>query len=148
MLGWAELIAAGSPVTYASHEINIGKNEQKEPWFLELNRNGRIPVIYDNKREFPVFESAAILLYLQKHYDTNFALGFEDDNLQFEMIQWIFFQHGGLGPMQGQAGWYVVRLESVACAGVGADPRWSPQVSDARSGGAANQGQVRCQAVG
>ena len=52
-----------------------------------------------------MFESGAILLYLQKHYDPNFVLGFEDDNLHSEMIQWIFFQHGGLGPMQGQAGW-------------------------------------------
>ncbi len=94
--GWlvfAELIAAGSSVTYESHTINIMKNEQKEPWFTKLCPNGRIPLIYDNAREFAVFESAAILLYLQKHYDPAFALGFDDDNLQSEMIQWIFFQH-------------------------------------------------------
>lgn len=93
-MAFAELIAAGSAVSYAFHPIDMGKNEQKEPWFLALNPNGRIPLIYDNKREFAVFESAAILLYLQKHYDPTKVLGFEDDNLDSEMTQWIFFQHG------------------------------------------------------
>lgn len=91
---FAELIAAGADLTYAFHEVNIMKNESKDPWFLKLNPNGRIPTIVDNARDgFAVWESASILLYIQKHYDSKRLLGFTDENLDSEMMTWIFFQH-------------------------------------------------------
>lgn len=79
-------------------------NEQKEPWFIALNPNGRVPVLVDHLRnDFIVFETAAILLYLQQHYDKDNRFGFERDSNEYsEMLQWIFFAHGGVGPMQGQ----------------------------------------------
>jgi hypothetical protein len=45
--------------------ISMGKNEQKEPWFLKINPNGRIPAIVDHDNDdFAVFESGAIMMYL------------------------------------------------------------------------------------
>lgn len=72
--------------------------------------NGRIPALIDNSRKsldgtdapFSVFETGAILLYLAKFYDTDDAFGFKDPLERNECLQWIFFQHGGVGPMQGQ----------------------------------------------
>lgn len=75
--------------------IDITKGTQKEPWFIKLNPNGRIPVIIDhNRNDFVVFESAAILLYLQQHYDKENKFGFDKDtdpDNWSEMLQWIFF---------------------------------------------------------
>ncbi|KAH8104825.1 glutathione S-transferase C-terminal-like protein [Cristinia sonorae] len=89
---------------YDVHPINLGANEQKEPWFLALNPNGRIPALVDrNRKDFVVFESAAILLYLAQRYDTQRKFGFEPSEDEYSrMIQWMFFAHGGIGPMQGQ----------------------------------------------
>lgn len=92
----------------------MGGNEQKEPWFIDtLNPNGRIPVLVDKTRKsttgadgFSIFESAAILLYLSQHYDKDHKLWFDAETQPehySEMLQWIFFAHGGVGPMQGQA---------------------------------------------
>lgn len=76
-------------------KIDISKNTQKEPWFIKLNPNGRIPVLVDhNRNDFVVFETAAILLYLQQHYDKDGKFGFDkekDPDLYSEELQWIFF---------------------------------------------------------
>ena len=77
------------------HRIDISTNVQKEPWFIKLNPNGRIPTITDRARDnFNVFESAAILLYLNQHYDKENRFGFDRDTQPddySEMLQWIFF---------------------------------------------------------
>ncbi|TBU26001.1 glutathione S-transferase C-terminal-like protein [Dichomitus squalens] len=92
---------------YDVHPIDIRKDTQKEPWFIKMNPNGRIPVLVDSNREnFTVFESAAILLYLEQHYDSQLKFSFDPrtrPDEYSEMLQWIFFSHGGIGPMQGQA---------------------------------------------
>ncbi|KAI0751424.1 glutathione S-transferase C-terminal-like protein [Daedaleopsis nitida] len=92
---------------YDVEKIELSKNTQKEPWFIKLNPNGRIPTLVDRSRNnFNVFESAAILLYLQQHYDKNNKFAFDKDqdpDSYSEMLQWIFFAHGGVGPMQGQS---------------------------------------------
>jgi len=91
--------------TYTYQSINISQNIQKEPWFTVFSPNGRIPAIVDHDRQdFSVFEGAAILLYLTRHYDPSHEFSFpadSDDHSRAE--QWIAFQHGGVGPMQGQA---------------------------------------------
>ncbi|KAJ4464829.1 glutathione S-transferase C-terminal-like protein [Lentinula aciculospora] len=92
--------------SYEVQPVNVAKEEQKEPWFIAINPNGRIPAIVDRSRnDFVVFETAAILIYLQQHYDTENKFGWDTkDNADeySEMLQWIFFAHGGVGPMQGQ----------------------------------------------
>jgi len=96
-----------SVIDYDVHPINISKDTQKEPWFIKINPNGRIPALTDHSRgDFNVFESAAILLYLAQHYDKEHKFSFDPTtgpNDYSESLQWIFFTHGGIGPMQGQA---------------------------------------------
>ncbi|TFY83785.1 hypothetical protein EWM64_g218 [Hericium alpestre] len=102
-----ELKAIYGGPEYDIFKIDIWTNVQKESWFIKLNPNGRIPTLTDRARNnFNVFESAAILLYLEQHYDPETRFSFdqtkEADDYS-EMLQWIFFAHGGVGPMQGQA---------------------------------------------
>ena len=86
---------------YRVRPIRLDQNEQKEPWFLELNPNGRIPVIVDTDADdFAVFESGAILLYLAEKTGRFLP---SDPKKRSQVIQWLMFQMGGLGPMQGQA---------------------------------------------
>ncbi|KAK4046945.1 Glutathione S-transferase 2 [Microbotryomycetes sp. JL201] len=101
-----ELKAIKAIPDYVHYGLTFSKHEQKEPWFLEVNPNGRIPALVDNregKKPIKVWESASILLYLAKTYDKGFVFHFKDEDLQTEMLNWIFFIQGGLGPMQGQA---------------------------------------------
>ncbi len=86
---------------YTVHAINLGELEQKQEWFLELNPNGRIPMIVDRETDdFAVFESGAILLYLA---EKTARLIPSDTKARSQVIQWLMFQMGGIGPMQGQA---------------------------------------------
>lgn len=86
-------------VTYRT--VDISKNTQKEPWFTAINPNGRIPALVDHDRGgFPAWEGLAILLYLTKHYDPDHKLSFPYDSDEYEVaLQWMAWQHGGLGPM-------------------------------------------------
>jgi len=101
-----ELKLAYPGIDYEVEKIDISKDIQKEPWFIKLNPNGRIPVLVDtNRNDFVIFETAAILLYLQQHYDNDNKFGFDpvtEPNDYSEALQWILFAHGGVGPMQGQ----------------------------------------------
>lgn len=111
---YLEELRAAYGLDYDVYKIDFGKTEQKEPWFIKINPNGRIPAIVDRSRGgpdgFSVFESAAILLYLAQHYDKEHRFWFKPDEQPddySEMLQWIFFAHGGVGPMQGQANHFV-----------------------------------------
>ena len=83
---------------YKVHKIDLGKQTQKEEWFLKLNPNGRIPVLKDNESNKVIFESGAILYYLAIKYNKFF---FEEKRT--EIMQWLMFQMSAIGPMQGQA---------------------------------------------
>jgi len=100
--GWKASIALeelGLP--YQVHPIRLEKLEQKEPWFLALNPNGRIPAIVDRSNgDFPVFESGAILIYLAEKTGRLLPL---EPKPRSVVLQWLMFQMGGVGPMQGQA---------------------------------------------
>jgi GST-like protein len=86
---------------YTVHPIELAKQEQKTPEFLAMNPNGRIPVIVDHDNDdFVVFESGAILIYLAEK--TGQLLPGEE-KARSQVIQWLMFQMGGVGPMMGQA---------------------------------------------
>ncbi len=89
---------------YKIHPINIGKGEQFAPEFLAVSPNNRIPAIVDNAPQgggapVSVFESGAILLYLAEKTGRFIA---QDIRGRVEVLQWLFWQMGGLGPMAGQ----------------------------------------------
>lgn len=89
---------------YTWQGINISQNIQKEEWFTKLGPNGRIPVIVDHDQGgFAVQEGLAILTYLTRHYDPEHKFSFSDPFDLSRAEQWMAWQHGGLGPMQGQA---------------------------------------------
>ncbi|KAI9685872.1 MAG: hypothetical protein M1822_004150 [Bathelium mastoideum] len=93
-------------VEYETYKIEISKNVQKEPWFLEINPNGRIPAIVDETSGTPkrIFEGGAIMLYLTSRYDPDHRISFPYDSEEYwETVEWIVFLQSGIGPMQGQA---------------------------------------------
>lgn len=83
---------------YEVRKLDLYKAEQKEPWFLAINPNGRIPAIVDDG--FAVFESGAILLYLARK--TGLLMPSDPQGMS-RVEQWLMFQMGGIGPMMGQA---------------------------------------------
>ncbi|MFI5397219.1 MAG: glutathione S-transferase family protein [Candidatus Binatia bacterium] len=86
---------------YTVHPIKLQEGQQKEPWFLKINPNGRIPAIIDrDEDDFAVFESGAILIYLAEKTGKLLPT---DVRGRSEVIQWLMFQMAGIGPMQGQA---------------------------------------------
>ena len=86
---------------YTLHTLNLGRREQKQPWFLAINPNGRIPAIVDrDEDDFAVFESGAILLYLAEKTGRLLPA---DAKGRSRVVQWLMFQMGGIGPMMGQA---------------------------------------------
>jgi GST-like protein len=84
--------------------VNIGAGAQFEPAFLAISPNNRIPAIIDHApadgdAPIPVFESGAILLYLAQKSGRLLPA---DLRGQVEVLQWLFWQMAGLGPMAGQ----------------------------------------------
>jgi GSH-dependent disulfide-bond oxidoreductase len=95
---------AGLP--YAIKPVNISTGEQFAPEFLKFSPNNRIPAIVDNhpadgKGPLSVFESGAILQYLAEKTGKFLPA---DARGRSEVIQWLFWQMAGLGPMAGQNG--------------------------------------------
>ncbi len=78
--------------------VNILKGEQFAPEFVALNPNSRIPVLVDS--DVTLFESGAIMLYLAEKTGRFFA---ETTRGKYEVLQWLMFQMGGVGPFFGQA---------------------------------------------
>ncbi|CAF3458209.1 unnamed protein product [Fusarium graminearum] len=87
--------------------LDFSKHEQKEPWFLNINPNGRIPAITDKDEsgnEVKIFESGAILEYLVAKYDENHKISYPYKSKEhWDTTSWLMWQVSGLGPMQGQA---------------------------------------------
>ena len=89
---------------YRIHPVNIGKGEQFAPEFLRIAPNNRIPAIVDDAPAdgggpLSLFESGAILLYLAEKTGRFIPA---DLRGRAEVLQWLFWQMGGLGPMAGQ----------------------------------------------
>ena len=89
---------------YRVHPINIGAGDQFKPEFLKISPNNKIPAIVDDKgpdgQPISLFESGAILLYLASKTGKFLP---RSDRQKFEVLQWLMFQMGGVGPMLGQA---------------------------------------------
>ncbi len=100
--GWKAAICLeelGLP--YKTTHIDFAQNEQKQEWYLKINPNGRIPAIIDRENnDFGVFESGAILIYLAEKAGRLLSANNEKRSVA---LQWLMFQMGGIGPMQGQA---------------------------------------------
>lgn len=78
---------------YVFQSINIMENIQKEPWFTKICPNGRIPALVDHDRnDFAVFEGAAILAYMTRHYDPEHKFSFADPDDVSRAEQWIAWQ--------------------------------------------------------
>ena len=88
---------------YRVHAIDIGRGDQFTPEFVAISPNSKIPAIVDQEgpegKPLALFESGAILLYLSWKTDKFLPRGIVE---QFEVIQWLMFQMGGVGPMFGQ----------------------------------------------
>ncbi|MCP4003449.1 MAG: glutathione S-transferase family protein [bacterium] len=102
--GWkASITLEELDLPYEVCAIDLSSNEQKTPEFLAINPNGRIPAIVDrDSGDFAVFESGAIMLYLCEKEGSGRLLP-KDPKGRSQVIQWLMFQMGGVGPMQGQA---------------------------------------------
>ncbi|MEW6298818.1 MAG: glutathione S-transferase N-terminal domain-containing protein [Thermodesulfobacteriota bacterium] len=92
-------------VPYNIVPVNIGKGEQFQPEFLKISPNNRMPAIVDHepaggKGPLSIFESGAILEYLAEKYGKFMP---RDVRGKYEVLQWLYWQMGGLGPMSGQA---------------------------------------------
>lgn len=89
---------------YTLQVLDLSAREQKQPSYLAVNPNGRIPAIVHHKDggDIPVFESGAVLLYLAETFG---ALLPSDPAARIEAIAWTYFQTGGIGPNMGQAGY-------------------------------------------
>ncbi len=104
--GWKISIALEElELPYKVVPVNIGRGEQFKPEFLAISPNNRMPAIVDHSPvdgggPLSIFESGAILLYLA---DKTGRLCPKDLRGRTEVVEWLMWQMGGLGPMSGQA---------------------------------------------
>jgi GSH-dependent disulfide-bond oxidoreductase len=88
---------------YKVHAVNIGAGDQFKPEFLAISPNNKIPAIVDSEgpggRAISIFESGAILVYLASKTGKFMP---KSDRKKYEVLEWLMFQMGGVGPMLGQ----------------------------------------------
>ncbi len=96
----------GVPFTY--HPVNVRAGEQKTPRHLAMNPNGKVPVIVDHDgpagAAITIVESAAIMIYLAEKHGRFLPI---DPVARVRCLEWLMFQAAGLGPMFGQAGYFL-----------------------------------------
>ncbi len=93
------LLLEEAKIPYEIFPVNISAGEQFEQVFAQISPNNKIPAINDRERDIALFESGAILLYLADRYRA-FIPSSERDRTQ--VLQWLFWQVGGIGPIFGQ----------------------------------------------
>jgi GSH-dependent disulfide-bond oxidoreductase len=103
----AAIMLEETGLPYEPHLVNFDTDDQKTPEFRSLNPYGKIPAIIDpngpGNEPLPLFESAAILIYLA---DKTGQLLPREGAARYETLQWLMFQAAGLGPMFGQVGFF------------------------------------------
>ena len=95
---------------YRMVPVNIGKGEQFSPEFLAISPNNRMPAVIDHSpagggAPVAVFESGACLLYLAEKTGQFMPAGLRE---RYAVMQWLMWQMGGLGPMAGQNGHFLL----------------------------------------
>lgn len=89
---------------YNTIRVDIGAGDQFKPEFLRISPNNRMPAIVDQDTGISIFEGGAILIYLAEKAGQLLP---DDQQGRFEVLQWLFWQAGGLGPMAGQLSHFV-----------------------------------------
>lgn len=89
---------------YEVKTIDIGRGDQFSPAFLDISPNNRMPAIVDIETGTSVFESGAILMYLAEKANRFMP---QERASRFDVLQWLFWQMAGLGPMAGQLSHFV-----------------------------------------
>jgi GST-like protein len=101
-------------IPYEVHAINLQQGDQHKPAYLAINPNNKIPAIIDTEgpagKPLTLFESGAIVMYLAEKTG---KLWPKDMGRRYEVIQWLMFQMGGVGPMFGQANYFFRAQEKV-----------------------------------
>jgi len=103
--GWkVTIFLEETGMRYRVIPVDIGRGDQFTPEFLKLSPNNRMPAIVDTEgpdgKPLSIFESAAILLYLAEKSGSFLP---KDVRGRYDVIQWLMWQMGGVGPMFGQA---------------------------------------------
>jgi GSH-dependent disulfide-bond oxidoreductase len=103
----ASIMLEETGLPYEAHLVDFSKDDQKTREFLSLNPNGKIPAMIDpsgaGDRPIALFESGAILLYLAEKTGKFLP---SDPPARWEVISWLMWQMGGVGPMFGQVGFF------------------------------------------
>ena len=107
--GWKiSIMLEEAEMEYKVIPVNLGSGDQFKPEFLKISPNNRMPVIVDSDgpggEEISVFESGAILMYLGEKSGKFFP---QSDKERIRVLEWLFWQIGGLGPMAGQVSHFV-----------------------------------------
>jgi GST-like protein len=89
---------------YTTIPVNIGRGDQFAPEFLRISPNNRMPAIVDHDSGISVFEGGAILIYLAEKTGRFLAA---EGGVRIQVLEWLFWQAGGLGPMAGQLSHFV-----------------------------------------
>ena len=106
----AKLFLEEAQLPYRAIPVSLGKGEQFKPEFLAISPNNKIPAIVDHEpvgggTPISLFESGAIMLYLAEKAGRLIP---QDVHGRAEVLQWLFWQMAGLGPMAGQIGHFNV----------------------------------------
>ena len=91
-------------LAYNTIPVRIGEGDQFKPAFLAISPNNRMPAIVDNDTGISIFEGGAILMYLAEKAG---RLMPTEKAARYEVLQWLFWQAAGLGPMAGQLSHFV-----------------------------------------
>ena len=107
--GWKiTIMLEEAQMDYKVIPVNLGAGDQFKPKFLKISPNNRMPAIVDSDgpggKEISVFESGAILMYLGEKSGKFFP---QSDKERIKVLEWLFWQIGGLGPMAGQVSHFV-----------------------------------------
>mgnify|MGYP001207340016 CR=1 FL=1 len=107
--GWKiTIMLEEAQMDYKVIPVNLGAGDQFKPEFLKISPNNRMPAIVDSDgpggKEISVFESGAILMYLGEKSGKFFP---QSDKERIKVLEWLFWQIGGLGPMAGQVSHFV-----------------------------------------
>ena len=109
--GWKiSIMLEECALPYRLVPVNIGRGEQFRPVFLEISPNNRMPAIVDHAPSgggapLALFESGAILLYLAEKSGRFMPV---ELHARYQVLQWLMWQMGGLGPMAGQNGHFLL----------------------------------------